>query len=1728
MSAKIVIQRNIFESKKETVYIQEGKTVEECLKLCKVEAEHCVVSIDGKTCDKKKKIESGDIVIVKVIPGDLPVDAWMMVAGTALVMTALVSAAFTGGLSLTLLGLGAGLFITGYGIDNGWFVPSFDLPKTSSQERPTGADQIRGTRNKLQQGAPVPIVLGKHYIAPPMIAPPSIKAGKNYAWGKGNIIRELFTVGYGALRISDVRIGETQIFTGGWSMTYGCPRVLNYYENIGIELRYDQERMSIYPYQESTEFVNVEISHAEGGIVRSSEPSTDRVFIDLLFPTGLVRFNSDGKKKSRTVDLQIYCKPYGSPDGSYTLIGSKSVSGSKAEGLRIGLEYAMSTRGQWTFKVVRVTEDSDDTKIYDKVYFEAITSQQADDNVSTNAKSKIVRMALSVGAEGDWQGIVDTLSCIAESIVPVYSGVGSGPGSWKSSAVSSNPAALFLWLLRGAANSSPVENAKIDWGKIEEWYTWCAGKGYECNGVITSAMTLLEALRVVATTGRASPLMIDGKYSVVIDKEQDEIVQQFTQRNVSGFKAVRAFRDVPHAIKCDFVNAAIGYQVDQRIVYRDGYSLANATKFETISFKFITSNDQVYRFARYRFAEAILRPEVFTFETDWEHIVCTRGDRVKLTHDVILVGLCAGRVKELIEEEDLIVGFTGDEQMPMEAGKNYAVRFRTVDGTIYKTVETVAGEYNTITFSTPLAAGSISVGDLYSFGEAGLETIDCLVAAISPKADMKAEVSLVEYNEAIYTADTEEIPEWESKITIPSEAVYRVASPIIIGIRSDGTVLQLQADGSFIARILVAVRDGGGAIPAEKFELRYKIKDTDHEYTTVEAPGSDVEIWISPVEELFDYEIGVRSIGTNGTFSDWVTNYHTVAGKTAPPQDISSVVATVRGIEGVEIRWAAVTDVDLDHYELRVGADWETGEELFNGLALSYLWNKQTAGTYRLMVKAADRFGNKSAVATYTDITIDAPGLVQNLTSQVVENSVLVAWAAPATGSLPIGEYRIYKGALYSEADLIGEITGTFFTIVEADLDTYNYWVVAVDVAGNVGTESDVEASIVTLSVPGTTGAPSVPTVVAFSYAASIAVYADKQANLAGQYFFHIQVSADEVDWYEPNNDGTDWKTGEVDGYGTIPSELFYHTDIPYGGTEAEPTGVTLYYRMRRVKYADPLVMSDWSTSASATTRGLSTKDYAAKSITADKLFVGLLNALIAQINDNLVVSADYGWLAGAYTSPVEGNLRAYLDTDELKFQIYTSGAWADRILIGKSGDDWLAKIMTRLEVPQIGVSADTDLLQLTSGKLKINGIGEVPITGAGNWYYTPPWDAEGVINSASSGDSSLVLLPDSRVLCVYKRESDGYLVQKIRDTNGTWGTESVVNSAAIYDPNLVLLPDSRVLCVYRRVSDGHIVQRIRNTDCIWGAESTVNNVNSAFPSLVLLPDGKVLCVYQGTSNYLVQKIRDTNGTWGAESVVNSAPSLYPSLVLLPDKKVLCVYQKDNYYLVQRIRATDGTWGAESEVNNANSYFPSLVLFPDGRVLCVYKTTYLVQKIRATDGTWGAESVVNSALSLYPSLVLLPDGKVLCVYRRNSDGYLVQRADSSYYKPVPIGSFPVQLGAGIIEVGENSNGTWIKFSDGTVWIYRTVTGTTTYISNSSIGTYGWSIGYVHVGPYNYPIDLIAVPTILTTASQRSGDSETPEYASPISVTQSSYRVAIRDNYTGTVIRAEIFIVGRWK
>ena len=274
----------------------------------------------------------------------------------------------------------------------------------------------------------------------------------------------------------------------------------------------------------------------------------------------------------------------------------------------------------------------------------------------------------------------------------------------------------------------------------------------------------------------------------------------------------------------------------------------------------------------------------------------------------------------------------------------------------------------------------------------------------------------------------------------------------------------------------------------------------------------------------------------------------------------------------------------------------------------------------------------------------------------------------------------------------------------------------------------------------------------------------------------------------------------------------------------------------------------------------------------------------------------------------------------------------------------------------------------------------------------------------------------------------------------GSWGSYSVVESVAVWNLSATLLPDGKVVCVYRDEATNRLRQKIRNANGTWGVYSEITDYNARDISLATLPDGRVLCVH-GVSfdNFLRQKVRDVTGVWGQTTVIDSLSGSYPSVAVLPDGKVLCVSIGPSGYLYQRIREIDGTWGSASAIENATCDYPSVAVLPDGSVLCIYRdysTGYLRQKIRDTSGTWGSYSVIESVNSGFPSPVVLLDGKILCLYRDFSGtAYLRQKIDSSAYSSIPVGTFETQVGAGIINVGQNSNGTYIKLSDGTMICY---------------------------------------------------------------------------------------------
>jgi|GEM_PF-4623602 len=224
----------------------------------------------------------------------------------------------------------------------------------------------------------------------------------------------------------------------------------------------------------------------------------------------------------------------------------------------------------------------------------------------------------------------------------------------------------------------------------------------------------------------------------------------------------------------------------------------------------------------------------------------------------------------------------------------------------------------------------------------------------------------------------------------------------------------------------------------------------------------------------------------------------------------------------------------------------------------------------------------------------------------------------------------------------------------------------------------------------GTTN-PVAPVISATSGFHAISLSIDKQANLTNFDHYSIQVAeAASGPWYAPRLDGGDWKA-DADGAASATVEFFVHANIPLAGTTEAPLPRTLYYRACRVTKGG--TKSDWSNIASAAATSTNTGDIAANSITANKLAVGILSAIMAQISDHLIIDSDIGF-AGGKTEDVEGNERAYLNESGISFERYANGIWNILAKLSRIG----------LETPQVVSSGALTIGNGTNKTRRANG----------------------------------------------------------------------------------------------------------------------------------------------------------------------------------------------------------------------------------------------------------------------------------------------------------------------------------------------------------------------------------------------------------------------------------------
>ena len=318
--------------------------------------------------------------------------------------------------------------------------------------------------------------------------------------------------------------------------------------------------------------------------------------------------------------------------------------------------------GYYQVRVRRLTTDTVDTpdsknKNLCVIVFQTATATATNKPIREGSSSwRLTKSAIRIKANDQLNSRIEGINAIVTTICKDWNGT-----KWTiSDKGSNNPASLFLYMLEHPANAYRIApddlDSRINMAALGTWWNFCndAANKFTFNSVVSSQRSVLEILKDICAAGRASPAMVDGKWTVVIDTQKPDIIQHFTPHNSWGFEATKRLPKQPHALRISYINANSDYQEDEAIIYNAGYGdvasagVKAAEIFEQITLPGITDYTTITKHARWHLAQAALRPEVYTLNTDLEYLVCNRGDRVKVMHDVPLWGMESGRIKSAV------------------------------------------------------------------------------------------------------------------------------------------------------------------------------------------------------------------------------------------------------------------------------------------------------------------------------------------------------------------------------------------------------------------------------------------------------------------------------------------------------------------------------------------------------------------------------------------------------------------------------------------------------------------------------------------------------------------------------------------------------------------------------------------------------------------------------------------------------------------------------------------------------------------------------------------------------------------------------------------------------------------------------------------------------------------------------------------------------------------------
>lgn len=355
-------------------------------------------------------------------------------------------------------------------------------------------------------------------------------------------------------------------------------------------------------------------------------------------------------------------------------------------------------------------------------------------------------------------------------------------------------------------------------------------------------------------------------------------------------------------------------------------------------------------------------------DADIDAIVAEYGDIVGLNHSVIRVGIASGRIVSAISTTVKL-----DRAVTLEAGKSYEIQFMLSNDSLVKR-EVVAKDAttDTLTLTQAFDAGQIPQQyDNYFFGESGKSTKPFRVVGAKRDGDLKVTLSLMEYDEAVYSSelDYSKYPAIDYTNTPTIEQVKTVTATEQTYINGNAAISDIAVEWTL---------DGKGQTPdsytveitskTSSYHERLSTRLTNCLFHNVRA-GEEYEITVHPV---------LDSVTVGGASTTIV-----VQGKAVPDkeQNISNLVVSLTA-GGFNLFWTPGNLAGVTGYTVYKGAN---GAAIGKCTAISSNQKKTTCfaaakagGMYQFYVVSVDKDGKQVGDVLSGTGTITLPGKLKN------------------------------------------------------------------------------------------------------------------------------------------------------------------------------------------------------------------------------------------------------------------------------------------------------------------------------------------------------------------------------------------------------------------------------------------------------------------------------------------------------------------------------------------------------------------------------------------------------------------------------------------------------------------------------------------------------------------------------------------------------------------------------